>query len=89
MTRLALGEVVLLLCFAGTIVCKVSLISEKAHWIWGDFRSSNLQMFAEVHKVTFSRIRGNTVSLKSSLSLLKAILSLILNISISNRRKKP
>lgn len=52
------------------------------------FRFSHLQKFADVHKVTFNRIRIRVISLNSSLCFLKVILSLIINVSKFKSRKK-
>lgn len=77
------------LYLARTIVCGVFLISEKAHWIWEILGIVVCRSLQIIHMVTFrGRIRGRTVSLKSQLCFLKAILRLILNVSKSKRRKQ-
>lgn len=52
------------------------------------FRYSHLQEFADVHKVTFNRIRIRVIPLNSSFCFLKVILNLIINVSKSKSGKK-
>ena len=75
-------------CFSRIIICGSVLYLWKSIVDLEAFRYSHLQEFADVHKVTFNRIRIRVIPLNSSFCFLKVILNLIINVSKSKSGKK-